>query len=216
MLSPIHADAIVAQSRFLHERRLLVSADGNLSCRLDDGSILITPSGLNKSRLGPQDLALIRLDGEILLGKPSSERLMHLEIYRQVPEARAITHAHPPHAIALSLARPYWKHLPVDGLPEVLIAAGEIPVVPYARPGTEKMGTALRPFLPASRLMILARHGAVCWGESLDETVDGIERLEQICQILSLAESMGGTTPLPAGELQALRQLRQKLGPRIL
>lgn len=208
--------SIVDQARYLYERRLLVSADGNLSLRLDDGTILITPSGVNKSRLQPVDLAVIDIEGRILSGKPSSEHLMHLEIYRKVPEARAVAHAHPPHAIALSLARPYWKSLPVDALPEVLIAAGEVPIVPYARPGTEKMGTALHPFLPLSRLLILSRHGAVCWGEKLEETIDGLERLEQICEILTLAESMGGTTPLPAGELQALRQLRQRLGPRIL
>ncbi|PKL79150.1 MAG: class II aldolase family protein [Candidatus Melainabacteria bacterium HGW-Melainabacteria-1] len=210
------SEAIINHARALHQRGLLVSADGNLSIRLSDDKILITPSALNKSRLRPEDLAVINIDGDILQGRPSSERHMHLEIYRQVPTARAITHAHPPHAIALSLARPYWKSLPVEALPEVLIAAGEIPIVPYARPGTEKMGTSLHPFLPACRLMILARHGAICWGESLDESVDGIERLEQICQILTLAESMGGTTPLPAGELQALRQLRQRIGPKIL
>lgn len=210
------AQTLVEASAYLHQRQLLVAADGNLSLRLDDQHILITPSGINKSRLKQDGLALMTLNGEILQGKPSSERAMHLEIYRRVPEARAITHAHPPYAIALSLARPYWKTLPVEALPEVMIAAGNIPLVPYARPGSEKMGTSLQPFLPEHRLMILARHGAVCWGESLDETLDGIERLEQISQILTLAESLGGTTPLPAGELQALKQLRQKLGPRIL
>lgn len=210
------SEAIVSACHYLHQRRLLVSADGNLSLRLPDGRILITPSGINKARLQARDLALIGLDGEILQGNPSSERLMHLEIYRQAPDAKAICHAHPPHAIALSLARPYWKQLPVEALPEVLIAAGEVPIAPYARPGTEQMGTVLRPFLPAARLLILARHGAVCWGEDLDQSVDGIERLEQICEILSLAESMGGTTPLPVGELQALRQLRSRLGPRII
>lgn len=215
-MNPSISDALVAGARYLYQQKMLVAADGNLSYRLSHDEILITPSGLNKSRLTSQDLAVITLSGEVLQGKPSSERAMHLEIYRQVPEARAITHAHPPHAIALSLARHYWKALPVEALPEVLIAAGQIPIVPYARPGTEKMGTALRPFLPDSRLMILARHGAVCWGESLEETLDGIERLEQICQILSLAESMGGCTPLPAGEIQALKKLREQIGPRII
>lgn len=207
---------IVAQAQYLHQRGLLVAADGNISIRLSDDQILITPSGQNKSRLQADNLALINLKGDIISGRPSSERFMHLEIYRQVPEACAIAHAHPPYAISLSLARPDWPTLPIDALPEVLIAAGEIPIVPYARPGTEAMGHSLRPFLPTSRLLILSRHGAVCWGESLDECIDGIERLEQLCQILTLAESLGGTTPLPADEIQALKQIRKQLGPRIL
>lgn len=210
------ADSLVQGAEYLYRQGLLVAADGNLSFRLDDHRILMTPSGVNKSRLRACDIAQLNLAGEILSGKPSSERYMHLEIYRRVPEARAIAHAHPPHAIALSLARHYWKELPIEGLPEVIIAAGRIPIAPYARPGTETMGQVLKAFLPESRLMILARHGAVCWGESLEETLDGIERLEQICKILTLTETLGGSTPLPAGEIQALRQLRQRIGPRII
>lgn len=215
MLVNSHQELIDA-GRYLHQQGLLVAADGNISQRLSANEILITPSGINKSRLRTQDLAIVDLAGNILQGNPSSERHMHLEIYRQVPQAQAIAHAHPIHAIALSLARPYWKHLPVDALPEVIIAAGSIPVVPYARPGTTKMGEVLRSFLPEHRLMILARHGAVCWGESLNETIDGIERLEQICKILSISESLGGSTPLPAGELQAIKHIRAQLGPRII
>lgn len=208
--------SLVEGARYLYRQRLLVAADGNLSYRFANDRIVITPSGINKSRLEVSQLATLDLGGEILSGKPSSERSMHLEIYRQVPEARAVAHAHPLHAIALSLARPYWKALPVDALPEVLIAAGEVPIAPYARPGTPQMGEVLRPFLPRCRLLILARHGAVCWGESIEETLDGIERLEQICQILTLAENMGGATPLPAGEIQALKKIREGIGPRII
>ncbi|PIQ51773.1 MAG: aldolase, partial [Comamonadaceae bacterium CG12_big_fil_rev_8_21_14_0_65_59_15] len=147
------SELILELSRHLHQRHLLAAADGNLSYRFSDQEIVITPSGKNKSRLKPEDLAWMNLKGEILAGQPSSERLMHLEIYRKVPEARAIVHAHPPTAIAWSLARPDLRELPTEALPEVILAAGKIPVVPYARPGTLEMGTRILPFLPDCRLL---------------------------------------------------------------
>jgi L-fuculose-phosphate aldolase len=202
--------------KHLHQRNLLAAADGNLSYRFSDQEIVMTPSGVNKSRLKQADLAWLNLAGETIHGNPSSERQMHLAIYKAVPEAKAIVHAHPPTAIAWSLARPDLKELPTDALPEVILAAGKIPVVPYARPGTLEMGTKILPFLPACRLLILARHGAVCWGESLEEAANGIERLEQVAGILKLADELGGAVPLPAYEIRALRELRKQIGPRII
>jgi len=214
-VTDLHSE-LLSHARHLHQRNLLAAADGNLSCRLSATEILITPAGKNKARLKPEDLAYLSVSGEILSGQPSSERLMHLAIYQHVPEARAIVHAHPPTAIAWSLARPDLKELPTEALPEVIIAAGRIPVVPYARPGTIEMGTRLRPFLPECRLLILARHGAVCWGESLEEAANGIERLEQIATILKIADELGGSVPLPSAEIRELKKLRARIGPRIL
>jgi len=200
----------------LHERNLLAAADGNVSYRFQDFRIAITPAGVAKARLDADDMAYIALDGRVVAGKPSSERLMHLAVYRACPEARCVVHAHPPTAIAWSLARPELQWLPEDAMPEVILAAGRIPIVPYARPGTEAMGEALLPFLPAHRLMILARHGALCWGETVEEAYLGIERLEHVCQILKSAEDLGGAQAMPADEVAALRALRAKMGPRIL
>jgi L-fuculose-phosphate aldolase len=202
--------------RRLHAGGLLAASDGNLSVRLPDGRIAMTPSGVPKAKVQLDDLAYLALDGTILSGRPSSERAMHLAIYRAVPEARAVVHAHPPTAIAWSLARPELKELPSDGLPEVILAAGRIPIVPMAIPGTEAMGSNLLPFLPEHRLMILARHGGLCWGEHLDEAVGGLERLEQVAEILWKAETLGGAKPLSTSELKELRALRAKIGPRII
>ena len=202
--------------RRLHAGGLLAASDGNLSVRLPDGRIAMTPSGVPKARVRLEELAYLALDGTLLSGRPSSERAMHLAIYRAMPEARAVVHAHPPTAIAWSLARPELEELPSDGLPEVILAAGRIPIVPMAIPGTEAMGTNLLPFLPAHRLMILARHGGLCWGESMDEAVGGLERLEQVAEILWKAETLGGAKPLSTDELLALRALRTKIGSNII
>ena len=208
--------ALLDACRCLHAGGLLAASDGNLSVRLPNGLIAMTPSGVPKAKVVAGDLAYVQLDGTIYSGRPSSERAMHLAVYRAVPEARAIVHAHPPTAIAWSLARPELRELPAAGLPEVILAAGRIPIVPMALPGTEAMGANLLPFLPAHRLLILARHGGLCWGESMDEAAGGMERLEQVATILWKAETLGGAQPLAPAELQELRALRAKLGPKII
>ena len=209
-------DALLDAGRRLHAAGLLAASDGNLSVRLPNGLIAMTPSGVPKARLRREDLAHLTLAGEIVAGRPSSERAMHLAIYRAVPQARAVVHAHPPTAIAWTLARPELQELPSDGLPEVILAAGRIPIVPMAMPGTEAMGTHLLPYLPAHRLLLLARHGGLCWGESMDEAAGGLERLEQVAEILWKAETLGGAKPLPPADLAELRALRAKLGPRVI
>lgn len=208
--------AVCDACRRLHQRNLLAAADGNISLRLPEGRLAMTPSGVNKSTLRPEDMAFLNLDGTLLSGAPSSERAMHLAVYRLCPQARAVVHAHPPTAIAWTLARPEFTELPGDALPEVILAAGRIPIVPYARPGTAAMGSVLEPFLPVHRLLLLARHGALAWGESLEEAVNGIERVEHAALILKTALELGGAQPLPEDELRALHALRAKGGPKLL
>ncbi len=207
---------IVEVCRRLNLRNMLAAADGNVSLRLADDDILITPSGRNKAYIGPVDIATITLDNQILDGVPSGERLMHLEIYRRVKEARAIVHAHPPTAIAWSIAFPKAKELPSGCMSELILALGTVPIAPYARPGTQSMGDVLAPFLPKSRVLILGRHGALSWGEDLEEAYNGMERLEHTCQILKSAHELGGITELPAEEITVLREMRSRIGNRSL
>jgi L-fuculose-phosphate aldolase len=202
--------------RRLYGRNMLAAADGNISYRLRDNYVLFTPSGRQKAFIEAGDIAVATADGHVFSGQPSGEKLMHLEIYRLCREAKTIIHAHPPHAVAFSLARPELKELPNDHLSETILGAGSIPIVPYARPTTDEMGIKLRPFLPQHRAMILARHGAVCWGETLEEALNGIERIEHSAQILWLAEQLGGSKPMPKDEVQFLEQMRSKMGDRLL
>jgi L-fuculose-phosphate aldolase len=213
---PSVAAEVCEVCRWLHGRNLLAAADGNVSVRLADGRIVITPSGVSKARLRPEQIAVLAEDGSVVSGQPSSERLMHLAIFRACPDARAIVHAHPPTAIAWTVAQPERTELPVDVLPEVILGVGAIPIVTYARPGTEAVGASLLPYLPQHRALILARHGAVCWGQSLVEAYNGIERIEHVALILKAAHELGSVTALPAAEVVALYQMRAALGPRIL
>lgn len=200
----------------LHSRNMLAGADGNVSVRISDDEILMTPTGVSKGFMDAGQMAVINLNGDVLDGKPSSERLMHLEIYRTCPKAKAIVHAHPPTAIAWSIAHPTLKKLPSECLSEVILATGDIPFVPYARPGTEAMGLVLKPFLPHSRALILRAHGALAWGEDLDEAYRGMERIEHSSQILATAKQLGGLHSLPAEEVAYLYELRKKIGDILL
>jgi L-fuculose-phosphate aldolase len=200
----------------LHARNMLSAADGNISVKIDDDTILITPSGIAKAFMQASDMAVISIRNEIIKGHPSSERLMHLEVYKNCPEAKVVIHAHPTTAIAWSIARPDLKKLPSDCLSEVILTTGDIPFVPYARPGTIMMGDVLKPFLPEHKAMILSRHGAITWGSDLDEAYRGMERIENSAQILAAAEQLGGINPLPDEEIKYLYDLRKKIGNVLL
>ncbi len=207
---------ICEAGRRLYQRNYLASCDGNISVRVSNEQILITPTGVSKGYLEPESICVVNLEGKVLKGKPSGELAIHLEVYRCSEKAKAVVHAHPPHAIAWSVARPDLKELPSECLSEVILAAGAIPFVPYARPGTESMGENLRPFLPDHRALILSRHGALTWGEDLVEAVNGMERVDHSAQILFLAAQMGELNPLPDSEIEYLKSVRKKLGEKLL
>ena len=195
---------------------------------------MITPSGVPKNSLKVGDIVSIGLDGELkqnLVEKlirllrsqmfkvtslsPSSEKGMHIFIYQKNKKARAVIHAHPPYAVSLSLARPDWREIP-PALSEVVLALGKIPIIPYARPGTEAMGEALSPFLEEAKAFILSGHGALTWGESLQEAYLAMERLEHTCQMIYLAEALGGCKALPEDELKALWKIRKSFRNKVL
>ncbi len=214
-----HADVvekIITTCQRLHARNMLSAADGNISYRVNNNFILITPSGIAKAFMTAKDIAIINIEGAILHGKPSTERLMHLEIFKTCQKAKAVIHAHPTTAIAWSIARPDINKLPSDCLSEVILATGDIPFAEYARPGTSAMGDVLKPFLPQHRALILRRHGAVTWGEDLDEAHRGMERIENSAQILAEAIKLGGLHPLPPDEVQYLYEHRKKIGDILL
>ena len=200
----------------LHSRNMLSAADGNISVRIDDENILITPSGISKAFMSVDDMAIININNKIIKGQPSSERLMHLEIYKNCAAANVVIHAHPPTAIAWSIARPDLKKLPSDCLSEVILATGDIPFVPYARPGTLNMGEVLKPYLPDHKALILSRHGAITWGSDLEEAYRGMERIENSAQILATAQQLGGIHPLPDEEIKYLYEMRKKIGNILL
>ena len=210
-----YADEVVEICKKLHHQGCLAATDGNVSFRHRD-RYFITPSGVAKTGIQPTDLAEIDSDGNIVSGNPSSERFMHLAIYHHCPDAGAVVHAHPPHAIALSIARPDLTWLPEGAMSELILAVGKIPVVPYARPGSRDLADSLLPYLPDQRVMILARHGVICWGDNLEEAYYGVERVEHAAKVLAIALQAGGISELPENEIAALKAMRKQLGVHTL
>ena len=167
--------------------------------------------GKEKAFITPAEMAVITLDNKIISGNPSGERLMHLTIYQHCPTAKCVVHAHPPSAIAWSISNKKLKSLPSDSLSELILTTPTIPIVPYARPGTQSMGNNLIPYLPELKLFILAHHGALAWGETVDEAWYGMERLEHTADILLRATMLRKIESLPKKEIKALHKLREQL-----
>jgi len=207
-----HQNQIVGAARRLYEKNILAATDGNISSRESSSQILITPSGRQKAFLQPEEIILHNINDKLPKHKVSSELAMHLQVYKSCPKASFVIHAHPPSAIAWTIAFPKLKNLPYDILPELILAVGSIPFVPYARPGTEDMAKNIIPYLPHNRALILTRHGALSWGESMDEAINGMERIEHTAHILMMAKKLRGLTTLPQNEIQYLQEKRKKIG----
>ena len=206
---------IIETAKMLHRKNMLAACDGNISYRYDD-SILITPSAKPKFLLKQDDIAVVDIDGRVIEGVPSSEVLMHLEVYRTRADARAVIHAHPPTAVAYSIAHPDAEEIPGTSFSELILAVGKLPIVPFQMPGSREMATALHPFIKDSKVMVLARHGALSFGGDLIEAYNGMERLEHSCEILLKAESFGAVTRLDDETIDKLHMMRRKIGDRTL
>ena len=146
MIEPAIAKQIVTCCRRLWQAGLIAGADGNVSVRLGEDRFLVTPSGRPKSDLTTDDLVEVNARGERLDGfhKPTSELDLHLRIYRGDAECGAVVHAHPPTATAFASA---GESIDPDVLPEVVVLLGDVPLVPYATPGTPALAgsTCARP-----------------------------------------------------------------------
>ncbi len=207
---------IIKIATLLHHKNMLAACDGNISYRCNDGRILITPSGKPKFLLAADDIAVIDINGKVLKGNPSSEMIMHLEVYRMRPDAKTVIHAHPPTAIAYSIAHPDAAEIPGTSFSELILAVGKLPIVPFQLPGSHEMGTALHPYIKTSKVMVLARHGAISFGEDLIEAYNGMERLEHACEILLKAKSFGAVTELDDETIDLLYTMRKKIGDKTL
>jgi L-fuculose-phosphate aldolase len=204
-------EAIVRCCRRLWEAGLIAGADGNVSVRTGGDTLLVTPRGMLKSDLVPADLARVSLAGVPLGGfrKASSELDLHLRVYALRPDVGAVVHAHPPTATGLALV---GEGLPGDVLPELTLLFGEVPVAPYATPGTAAMGDSVAPLLARHEGVLLAHHGAVTWGPDLAMAQIRMESLEHAARILLTARGAGKVRRLTPEQVQELARQRGKPG----
>ncbi|MGO9017733.1 MAG: class II aldolase/adducin family protein [Syntrophobacteraceae bacterium] len=177
---------IIKVGRKLESNGLIAATDGNISCRAGEDCMLITPSGVSKGDIEPEQIAKTCMQGNLLEGpmRPSSEIRMHLQVYRMRPDVSAIVHAHPVVATAFTLAG-----FPLNSkvLPEVWLMLGNVPVAAYATPSTDEVPRSIEPYIMGSRAILLKRHGALTFGGSLMEACMRMEKLEHCAKILFYA-----------------------------
>ncbi len=194
---PSRADraALVETCRRLHARDLIGAGEGNVSLRLGPDRFLVTPSGANKGYLAAEDLVVVDATGAVIggRGRASTELRMHLAAYAARPDVRAVVHAHPVTAVALTVA---GVPPPNDLVPEATVTLGEIAVARFATPGTEDLPAALAPLWAGHDVMLLERHGALALGRTLAEALDRVETLERVARIALAARLAGRCEPL--------------------
>jgi L-fuculose-phosphate aldolase len=194
----------------MYERSYVVSSDGNVSVKLDDGRVLATPTMTCKGRMTEDSIAITDLEGRALNDRrASSELAMHLLIYRERPDVKAVCHAHPPHGTAFAVAG-----LPIDQpiLSEVILTLGCVPLAEYGTPSTDELSDAMRPLVKHHNALLMANHGAVAYGSDLWQAWDRLETLEHTAKIAILSRMLGGSRNLSADAVEKLINVREAAG----
>jgi L-fuculose-phosphate aldolase len=208
--SSLRAD-IVEVGRRMYARGYTASNDGNISVRLGADRLLMTPKSVCKGFMTPDMMCVTDLDGHKLQGDrdPSSEMLMHLEVYRQRPDAQAVVHAHPPIATGFAVAG-----IPLNRavLAEVLTTLGSIPIAEYATPSTKELPAAVRKYVKAHDGMLLANHGALTLGTDLFSAYFKMETIEHFAKISLVARLLGNENLIAREEVERLQELRGSYG----
>jgi L-fuculose-phosphate aldolase len=204
---------IVEIGRRLWLRGFVASNDGNISVRIGDDRVLMTPTAVSKGFMTPDMMVITDMDGTLVAGapgrKPSSEIKMHLVAYRRRPDVRAVVHAHPPLATGFAVAG-----IPLDRavLAEVVTTLGSIPIVEYATPSTQELPDAVAPYVTAHDGLLLANHGALALGADLSGAYYKMETIEHFARISLVARQLGREHLLSREEVDRLQGLRSRYG----
>ncbi|MGG7059997.1 class II aldolase/adducin family protein [Clostridium tertium] len=187
--------------------------DGNVSVKLDDGTFLVTPTGISKSFITPEKILQINSDGDIIEAsegyKPSSEIKMHLRCYTERDDVRAVVHAHPPTATGFAVA-----HLDLDRytMIETVVSLGSIPITPYGTPSTSEVPDSIAPYLAEHDAMLLENHGALTVGSDLINAYYKMETLELFAKISLTAHLLGGEKEISRENIDRLIGMRKDYG----
>ena len=202
---------IVEIGRRMYARGYTASNDGNISVRMDGDRLLMTPKSVCKGFMTPDMMCVTDLNGKKISGDrdPSSEALMHLEVYRQRSDVNAVVHAHPPIATGFAVAG-----IPLDRavLAEVLTTLGSIPLAEYATPSTAELPEAVRKYIKAHDGMLLANHGALTVGADLFSAYYKMETIEHFAHISLVARLLGRENLISREEVIRLQGLRGTYG----
>ncbi len=202
-----HAREEICQiCHLLYQRGYVVSNDGNVSVRVEENKILITPSGVGKGRMTPDMLVLCDLEGNVLAGEryPSSESKMHLMVYRERTDVMSVVHAHPPVSTAFAICR---RPLKERYLSEMVAGLGEVPVTEFAMLSTNEVAESVRPFVHDHNAVLLANHGSLAWGPTLLSAFDRLETVEQTAKVYYYVSRLGGGVEISQEQADTLRSM---------
>ncbi len=198
---------ILEVGRRLYMKDFVASNDGNISIRMDENRILITPTGVSKGFMTADMLLVVDRTGKVLQGsgKPTSEMPMHLAVYEERPDVGAVVHAHPPTATGFAVAR-----VPLDriALPEVVYNLGTISLAPYGTPSTREVPDSIRGVIQKSDGVLLSNHGAMTVGQDVLQAYYRMETLESVAKISLVARNLGGEAFLSRQEIERLYAIR--------
>lgn len=204
--------AIVAVGKRISERGYVASNDGNISVKIADDLIVVTPTGVSKGCMTEDMLVVMNLDGVIIKQgelRPSSEVKMHLRVYQEDPAVMAVVHAHPVYATSFSIA---GIALDQPILTEAMLQIGAVPVAHYAKPGTTDVPDSIAPYVKDGAAVLLSNHGALTWGTSLEQAFSRMEVLETYAHVSATVMALGKARPLSTDQVEELSQLRSEMG----
>jgi L-fuculose-phosphate aldolase len=197
--------------RRIYNKGFAAANDGNITVRVGENEVLCTPTMHSKGFLKPDDICTVDMKGTQTAGskKRSSEALLHLEIYKARADVKSVVHCHPPHATAFAVAR---EPIPQCVLPEVEVFLGDVPITRYETPGGQAFAETILPFVDKTNVIVLANHGTVSFGESVERAYWWTEILDAYCRMLMLARGLGKINYFTEGQTQELLDLKQKWG----
>ncbi len=203
---------IVATGRKLWHRQYVDGNGGNISYRIGPNEVICTPTLCSKFDLTVDELCMVDLEGNQLVGdRPrTSEILLHLEIYKAVPQAKGVVHCHPPHATAYAIT---GRVPPTGVIPEFDVFVGAVAVSPYETPGTKTFAETVLPYVRNYNTVLLGNHGIVCWADTVTHAEWYAEVLETYCWTLLLATQLGApVNRIPPAKTGDLLSIKKRLG----
>lgn len=199
-------EQICAMVQTAVEANLVYLSAGNISLRIDDNVVAITPSGIKYTALQPDHIAIVDLDGNPIDApyNPSSETPMHTHLLRKLPDVNAIFHTHSSYAITFAML---GKPIPVVNL-ELFVVGAPIPVAPWACPGTEAPGEAASNLFvahPDLKVVLLRNHGLVAIGKTLEQAFDMAFDAEQGLKTYHQSLQIGQPMALSETQMDEIR-----------
>src|SRR5271170_6331745 len=206
-----HKEFMCEIGRRVYAKGFAAANDGNISIRLNEREVLCTPTMVSKGFIKPEDLCVVDYEGKQVRGtrKRSSEILLHLAVYKHNPKVNAVVHCHPPHATAFAVA---GEPIPKCVLPEVEVFLGIVPMARYETPGGNKFAETILPYVKECNTIILANHGTVTFGPTLENAYFNSEIIDAYCKILILARQLGHVNYFTNKETRELLDLKKRIG----